>query len=124
MPKIEVQWEWLWPVPPRPVIPARSKRESILLFLRGDGKDGSPLKTARMTDGGFTNHTEFWLLAMVRTPLRRGEPHATHLAIGWDGFPKTLNSVWSCFRRWYSREWLVARNTIVEHLVGQYLGGI
>ena len=54
MPKIEVQWECLWPVPPRPVIPARSKRESILRFLGGDGKDGSPLKTARMTAGGFS----------------------------------------------------------------------
>ncbi len=93
MPKNEVQWEWLWPVPPRPVIPARSKRESILRFLRGDEKDRSPLKTARITDGAFSHHTEFWLLAMVRTPLRRGESHAINLAMEWDGIPQTLHSV-------------------------------
>ena len=93
MPKIAVQWKWLLPVPPCPVIPARSKRESILRFLCGDGKDGSPLKTARMTAGGFSEHPEFWVLAMDRIPLRRGEPHAIHLAIGRDGIPKTLNSV-------------------------------
>ncbi len=68
-------------VPPRPVIPARSKRESILRFLRGDGKDGSPLKTARMTAGGFSEHAEYWVLAIDRTPLRMVTPHVTNLAI-------------------------------------------
>ncbi len=63
--KVQVRWTWLWPVHPRPVIPA-STRHSATTRRRGEpalvetgagihnnrGFPGCPLETAGMTIGG------------------------------------------------------------------------